>query len=182
VGGLDLDGVGPGLPFALKTGTSTGFRDAWAFVFDEALTVGVWVGNFDGRPMVKTSGAAGATPLAVEVLAAARELVPVTGDAKSPSTGGAVDGSATHAWSSTPRITFPADGARFTLRQAERSSELVVRVASAPSGSHLLLNGRIVPWAEGRAVIVAAPGDHQARLVDAAGVELSRVTFRVAAL
>src|SRR5690606_3620571 len=59
-------------PFALKTGTSSGIRDAWAFVYDGELTVGVWVGNFDGRPMVKTSGALGAAPLAVEALLRAR--------------------------------------------------------------------------------------------------------------
>jgi penicillin-binding protein 1C len=33
---------------ALKTGTSTRYRDCWAVAYTPAYTVGVWVGNFDG--------------------------------------------------------------------------------------------------------------------------------------
>src|SRR5262249_26964270 len=40
------------LPFAVaaKTGTSKGFRDNWAVGFTPEVTVGAWVGNFDGSP------------------------------------------------------------------------------------------------------------------------------------
>ena len=46
-----LDGFAAG-----KTGTSQDSRDAWFVGFNEALTVGVWVGNDDGTPMNDVTG------------------------------------------------------------------------------------------------------------------------------
>ena len=46
-----------------KTGTSAGFRDAWAMGFTKEHSVGVWVGNFDGRPMDHAASIASAAPL-----------------------------------------------------------------------------------------------------------------------
>ena len=53
------------LPFdaAVKTGTSSGFRDTWTVGYTREYTVGVWAGNFDGRPMRHVSGVSGAGPL-----------------------------------------------------------------------------------------------------------------------
>ena len=53
------------LPFAaaVKTGTSSDFRDTWTVGFSQHYTVGVWVGNFDGKPMRRVSGVTGAAPL-----------------------------------------------------------------------------------------------------------------------
>jgi 1A family penicillin-binding protein len=39
-----------------KTGTSQNHRDAWFIGFNEALIVGVWVGNDDGSPMDEVTG------------------------------------------------------------------------------------------------------------------------------
>jgi penicillin-binding protein 1A len=39
-----------------KTGTSSEYRDAWFVGFTDALVVGVWVGNDDGRPMPRVTG------------------------------------------------------------------------------------------------------------------------------
>ena len=50
-------------PVACKTGTSTDFRDNWAVGYTPEFTVGVWVGNFDGQPMIGVSGVTGAGPL-----------------------------------------------------------------------------------------------------------------------
>ena len=50
-------------PLACKTGTSSAFRDNWAFGFTPEFTVGVWVGNFDGSPMTDISGVTGAAPI-----------------------------------------------------------------------------------------------------------------------
>ncbi|MFT4622771.1 MAG: penicillin-binding protein 1C, partial [Myxococcota bacterium] len=58
-------------PAAVKTGTSTGYRDNWTVGGTAAVTVGVWVGNFDGRPMQDVSGVTGAGPLWAAVLDAA---------------------------------------------------------------------------------------------------------------
>jgi penicillin-binding protein 1C len=50
-------------PAAVKTGTSSDFRDTWTVGFTTEYTVAVWVGNFDGAPMQKVSGVMGAAPL-----------------------------------------------------------------------------------------------------------------------
>jgi penicillin-binding protein 1C len=48
---------------AAKTGTSSGFRDAWTVGFDKEHTVAVWIGNSDGRPMRDTLAIQCAAPL-----------------------------------------------------------------------------------------------------------------------
>jgi penicillin-binding protein 1C len=50
-------------PAAVKTGTSSDFRDTWTAGFTRDYTVAVWVGNFDGHPMRHVSGVTGAAPL-----------------------------------------------------------------------------------------------------------------------
>jgi penicillin-binding protein 1C len=59
------------LPVAVKTGTSKGNRDNWVVGFSPELTVAVWVGNFDGSPMLHSTGATGAGPLFHAVMLAA---------------------------------------------------------------------------------------------------------------
>ena len=47
-----LGGSGPfdiGFPVAVKTGTSSGFRDTWTVGYTHERTVAVWVGNASGR-------------------------------------------------------------------------------------------------------------------------------------
>ncbi|MBV9408320.1 MAG: penicillin-binding protein 1C [Candidatus Eremiobacteraeota bacterium] len=50
-------------PSAVKTGTSSDFRDTWTVGFTRDYTVATWVGNFDGSPMQHISGVTGAAPL-----------------------------------------------------------------------------------------------------------------------
>lgn len=45
---------------AVKTGTSTDYRDAWAIGFNHHYTVGVWLGNLDQKSMSSVSGSSGA--------------------------------------------------------------------------------------------------------------------------
>ena len=52
---------------ALKTGTSFGFRDAWAFGVGPRHTVGVWVGRPDGTPSPDRYGRNTAAPLLYRV-------------------------------------------------------------------------------------------------------------------
>lgn len=58
------------LPYsgACKTGTSSAYRDAWAFGYTPTFTVGVWVGRMDGRPMDQISSVRGAAPVLRKVL------------------------------------------------------------------------------------------------------------------
>jgi penicillin-binding protein 1C len=53
---------------AVKTGTSSGFRDAWTVGFNKEHTVAVWAGNFDGRSMRDTLAIRAAAPLWATVM------------------------------------------------------------------------------------------------------------------
>ncbi len=53
---------------AWKTGTSYGFRDAWAVGGTRRYTVGVWVGRPDGTPLPGQYGAITALPLLLETI------------------------------------------------------------------------------------------------------------------
>ncbi|NCP67341.1 hypothetical protein GW756_04355 [bacterium] len=55
---LELD-----FPSGGKTGTSQAFRDNWVVGFSPQFTVGVWVGNANGAPMIASSGMQGAGPI-----------------------------------------------------------------------------------------------------------------------
>jgi penicillin-binding protein 1C len=79
----ELRGAGP---IALKTGTSYGFRDAWAFGVTERYTVGVWVGRPDGTPSPDRYGRNTAAPLLFQLFDLlpadrGRPAGPVTADA-----------------------------------------------------------------------------------------------------
>ena len=50
-------------PAAVKTGTTTDWRDNWTVGYTRYLVAGVWAGNSDGHPMRSTSGVTGAAPL-----------------------------------------------------------------------------------------------------------------------
>jgi penicillin-binding protein 1C len=66
-----LHGRGPfdvGFPVAIKTGTSSGFRDTWTAGFTHERTVVVWVGNADGSATMGLTGATGAGPLFADVI------------------------------------------------------------------------------------------------------------------
>lgn len=58
---------------AWKTGTSFGYRDAWAVGLDPQYTIGVWVGNADGEGRPGLVGVQSAAPL---LFATARLLPP----------------------------------------------------------------------------------------------------------
>ncbi|MFT4176586.1 MAG: penicillin-binding protein 1C [Luteolibacter sp.] len=50
-------------PCAVKTGTSSDFRDNWCVGYTPEFTVGVWAGNFEQQPMKGISGITGAGPI-----------------------------------------------------------------------------------------------------------------------
>ena len=55
-------------PVAWKTGTSYGFRDAWAMGTTRRYTVGIWIGRPDGTPLPGQYGAITALPLLFQVI------------------------------------------------------------------------------------------------------------------
>lgn len=74
--GRSLRELAPRAPFALKTGTSSRWRDAWCAVADRRFTVLVWLGDPAGAPMAGVSGFEAAAPAAVRLLSLARETLP----------------------------------------------------------------------------------------------------------
>lgn len=68
--GYRLDTFDPGTQprVAWKTGTSYGYRDAWAIGTTRHYTVGVWIGRPDGTPLPGQYGAVTALPLMFEAI------------------------------------------------------------------------------------------------------------------
>ncbi len=72
-GPLDLP-----FPCAVKTGTSSDFRDNWCVGFTPEFTIGIWAGNFENRPMKNISGVSGAGPIFHRSLVRAHRDTPPT--------------------------------------------------------------------------------------------------------
>ncbi|HEY7187645.1 MAG TPA: penicillin-binding protein 1C [Vicinamibacterales bacterium] len=69
-------------PVAVKTGTSQAYHDNWTIGYSRRVTVGVWVGNFDRRPLRNSSGVTGAGPIFNAVMLAAERHVSGSSDAQ----------------------------------------------------------------------------------------------------
>ncbi len=67
-------------PIAYKTGTSFGFRDAWAVGYTRDYTIGVWVGRPDGTFSAGRMGRADAAPILFEAF----DLLPQSESALPP--------------------------------------------------------------------------------------------------
>lgn len=150
-------------PIAFKTGTSYGFRDAWAVGYDDAHTVGIWVGRPDGTPSPGRYGRITAAPLLFRVFG----LLPGQGgrpNANRPDTAIVVRNAALperlQRFAAGPKnrnefaraltrrltITFPPDGAVVPL---ERTNDgLAALPLTAEGGSipfNWLVNGHAIP-------------------------------------
>lgn len=112
----------PDGPLAVKTGTSSGNRDAWALGFDGAHVAGVWVGRADGSPVPGMVGAEVATPLLFEVFARLGRGVPLP-----PAPPGTL--------SVATNAALPAHLRRFGRRQAEVDDD--PRLVFPPDGAVL---------------------------------------------
>ncbi len=74
-----LGGQGPfdlGFPVAVKTGTSSGYRDSWTVGYTRELTVAVWVGNANGEATRKLTGGSGAGPIFADIMREAMRHAP----------------------------------------------------------------------------------------------------------
>jgi penicillin-binding protein 1C len=68
-------------PVAVKTGTSQAYHDNWTIGYTRAVTVGVWVGNFDRTALRNSSGVTGAGPVFHAVMLAAMRRAGISDDA-----------------------------------------------------------------------------------------------------
>ncbi len=65
-------------PAAVKTGTTTDWRDNWTVGYTPDLVAGVWVGNADNSPMLGISGVTGAGPIWHDFMQMATRDAPAT--------------------------------------------------------------------------------------------------------
>ncbi|WP_371398316.1 penicillin-binding protein 1C [Fretibacter rubidus] len=97
-----------GVDIAYKTGTSYGFRDAWAAGYTDDWTVVVWVGRPDGAPRLGQTGRKAAAPILYSIF----DSLPHRARAKAyQRDDDAPSGLTTVAALTGPQILFPPNGA-----------------------------------------------------------------------
>ena len=176
---------------AFKTGTSYGYRDAWAIGFDGRMTVGVWVGRPDGAPVPGLVGRASAAPILFEafarsgsapaglpraprgaIFAASNKLPPplqrfgITGPSEA---------------AEAPRIMFPPDGARLEIAASGQPDPVALKISGGRGPLTVLVNGVPTTAASGRGTLFFqpdGPGFVRLTVMDARGASDS-VTVRL---
>lgn len=140
-----------GGPLAWKTGTSYGFRDAWAIGVADGLVAGVWVGRPDGTPRPGHYGARSAAPLLFELfdvlpraprLAAPQPASPPPSARPLPPALAYFPARAATQAADPVRIAYPRDGAEIE-RPAGRPIALQAKGGRRPLV--WLVDGRPVP-------------------------------------
>jgi penicillin-binding protein 1C len=154
------DGWGQGIgltqtrSIAFKTGTSYGFRDAWAVGYSRQYTVGVWVGRADGSPRPGHYGRNTATPVMLKVF----DLLPAEppgwqsppNDALIAATNDALPPALRHFTRDVqeigphriapPRILFPAEG--MVIEAAKSSHGIVLKAQGGRGDLFWIVDGR----------------------------------------
>ena len=176
---------------AFKTGTSYGYRDAWAIGFDGRMTVGVWVGRPDGAPVPGLVGRASAAPILFEafarsgaapaalpraprgaIFAASNKLPPplqrfgITGPREA---------------AEAPRIMFPPNGARLEIAAGAQPDPVALKISGGRGPLTVLVNGVPATAASGRGTLFFqpdGPGFVRVTVMDARGATDS-VTLRL---
>ncbi|WP_170263570.1 penicillin-binding protein 1C [Blastochloris sulfoviridis] len=170
---------------AFKTGTSYGFRDAWAIGFDRNVTVAVWVGRPDGAAVPGLVGRLAAAPILFDafsrlgieiepVPAPAGVLVATTAKLPPPLRQLRKDVPASGSAVRPLRIAFPLDGARLAMRVDpgdDEPAELALKVAGGRAPYSWFVNGVPVALAKLRRETswLASPGMARISVVDAGG-------------
>jgi penicillin-binding protein 1C len=155
---------------AYKTGTSYGYRDAWAVGFDGKRTIGVWVGRPDGAPVPGLVGRVAAAPILFDAFARTGKL-----PAMLP---GAPNGALIAATGKLPpplqrfrpgvlagegaepqlRIMFPPNGARLELAgDADKPDPIALKVTGGVGPLTVLVNGQPLSASPGRRTLFFEP-------------------------
>lgn len=136
----------PGFPLAgpdsrriaFKTGTSYGFRDAWAVGYDARYTIGVWVGRPDGTPIADRLGRNTAAPILYETFALLpRPTSPLVASGpveKTPESLRRVGGLVAASWEKRPplELIFPPNDAIVDLTSVELGMKLTAKGGRRP--------------------------------------------------
>ena len=144
---------------AFKTGTSYGYRDAWAIGFDGKHTIGVWAGRPDGAPVVGLGGHVTSAPILFDAFARlgtppqplprAPKGVLIASSAKLPPPlrRFAPRDSVGEAMTPKVQIVFPPNGANLELSHAagQAPDPIAIKITGGTPPLNVLLNGMPLP-------------------------------------
>jgi penicillin-binding protein 1C len=168
---------------AFKTGTSYGYRDAWAIGFDGRMTIGVWVGRPDGAPVPGLYGRASAAPIlfdafarsgfaAAPLAAAPKGTVFAAGSKLPPPLQHFNAGIGLREAVERPRIMFPPDGARLELAGGEQPNPIALKITGGRAPLTVMVNGVPLAAEGGRRTLFFrpdGPGFVRLTVMDATG-------------
>ncbi|ADC61550.1 penicillin-binding protein 1C [Allochromatium vinosum] len=177
---------------AFKTGTSYGYRDAWAIGFDGRWVVGVWTGRADGAPVPGLAGIEAAAPILIDVFAqlGRRAPLPPPPPGVRPMTHAQLPEILRHVPAASRasasvtalEIAYPPPGARIDLGfGSARTESLVLRVrGGTPPFTWFADSGPIArePFSRAARWIPTGPGYVTLVVVDGRG-ESARVRVRL---
>ena len=140
---------------AFKTGTSYGYRDAWAVGFDGKRTIGVWAGRPDGAPVPGLAGRVTAAPILFDAFARLGQqfeplppapkgvLIASTAKLPPPLQRFASREAEGEAMAPKVHIVFPPDGASLELSAAKGAAPdpIAIKITGGTPPLNVLLNG-----------------------------------------
>jgi penicillin-binding protein 1C len=154
---------------AFKTGTSYGYRDAWAVGFDGNRTIGVWVGRPDGAPVPGLIGRVAAAPILFDAfartgklpapLSAAPKGALVAATAKLPPPLQRFRPGALAGPEPQLRIMFPPNGARLELANDSSGNPdpIALKVTGGTGPLTVLVNGLPLPGSPAKRTLFFEP-------------------------
>jgi penicillin-binding protein 1C len=176
---------------AFKTGTSYGYRDAWAIGYDGRITIGVWVGRPDGAPVPGLVGRVSAAPILFDafarsgfapaplpraprgaIFAASNKLPPPLQRFGTNERGQTAE---------PPRIMFPPDGARLEIATNGHADPIALKIIGGRAPLTIVVNGVPQTAQSGRHTLFFqpdGPGFVRLTVMDARGAADS-VTVRL---
>ncbi len=177
---------------AFKTGTSYGYRDAFAIGFDGKHLVAAWIGRPDASSVPGLSGRSHAAPILFDAFARLGPLTPlaarpasvlVASNARLPAPLQRFGQAARpHGAVETLAIAYPPDGSRVALIEPDGSlAPLALKTSGGRGPFTVLLNGAPVTSESGRQpaeIHPDGPGFHRLSVIDGEGRSAS-VTVRV---
>ncbi len=151
IGAPPPDNAMPGR-IAFKTGTSYGYRDAWAVGYDGRMTIGVWVGRADGAPVPGLYGRGSAAPILFDAFSRSGNApVPLPHAPKGavfaptnklpPPLQHFISDGDIGAASAPPRIMFPPDGARLELTKGASPEPVALKITGGAAPLTVMVNG-----------------------------------------
>ena len=190
------EAAGGGNRIAFKTGTSYGYRDAWAVGYNHSVTIGVWAGRADGAPCGACVGIQAAAPLLFQLF----DLLPPEPAPSAFRTApqGVIAGStaalppalrrlgnenavAKLEAANAPAIAFPLDGTTLALGDGDGVLQsLPLKVEGGQRPFTWLVNGVPLPQRAWRGAVFwqpDEPGFTQLQVIDAKGRSASAEIF-----